>query len=235
MDFKGLKKYFTPKNKIPQFIGYGIAAFGVLVAIFYWLYFGVPFMIVGVCVVLFMRDSRPSDSDVDATAKAKLSDLDTRARAHIDIHEKPIKAFPPEVFDGYDYSEPDGLLVCRGGDKKCRTNKYSAAEMVFTQDVLHVFLYRFCLTEDSEQSEYMDERYENLGRASIGSRRAQFHFMGRTDGETYEHEIYTLEIRNSADEVILEIPVDAGADVDRAVDAINHLIKSKKAQKQDTV
>ena len=234
MDFKGMQKYFSPKNMIPQIIGYGIAAFGVFIAIADWLFFGVPFIIVGGCIILFLRDSRPSDNDIDSTAETKIKDLDERAKAHIDVHEKPIRAFQPEVFAGYDYSEPEGLLVSRGSDKKYRTNKYAAAELIFMQDRLHVLMYRFCLTKEDERTTYMTEKYDDLGGASVSSKKETFRLYGRTDGESFERELQTLEIRNNAGDIIFEIPVDAGADVDRTVETINQLVKSKKAQNQST-
>ncbi len=229
MDYKGLIKYFKPKNMIPQTVGIAIIVFGVLVAILYWAYFGVPIILVGACIVLFTRDSRISDDEVDSTAAAVIKDLDERAREDIGTRERVLRAFMPEVFTGYDYSaSAESLLVARGKDTKLRSNMYAAAELIFTEEGLHAYMYRFCLTEPKEDSRRILLKYDELGGASVSTRNERFTICNVSGDSSVEREVGTLEIKNTSGEVVMAIPVDAGADVDRAVETINRLAESKK-------
>lgn len=231
MDHKGLKKYFTPKNMIPQIIGAVICAFGIFVAVVDWIYFGAPIMIVGVCVILFTRDSRVSDEEVDRTVASKIKDLDERARADVGVREREMRGFMPESFSGYEFA--DGIAVARGRDRKLRSERYAAAELVFTQECIHAYVYRFCLTEDEDSERRVTVKYADIGDAAVTERTVSVRVSNEPKGEPAEVTVHTLEILDDAGEPIISIPVGEGADVDRVVTNIKRLAEREKA-KSDT-
>lgn len=235
MDYNGFKKYFTPINMIPQIIGGFIVACGAIFAIVvrhFGLYFGVIIAIVGLCVLVFARDSRPSDEDVDGAVAKKINDIDSTARQGIDIRERLIKAFPPVLFADYDFSgwetDPENFAVQRGRDGRYRTNTYSAAEIMFAQERLHIYMYKVCLTEEKEESTTLSERYLDLKGAKIERRTRSFVMYSGKNEKRVELEFETIVIENNSGEVIFEMPVHDGADVDKTVETVNHLIDSKK-------
>ena len=235
MDYNGFRKYFTPVNMIPRIIGGFIVACGVIFAIVVrrmGLYFGFVIVITGLCVMIFSRDSRPSDEDVDGAVAKKIKDIDDTARQEIDVREKLIKAFPPVVFSDFDYSgyelDPGNFAVQRGRDGKYRTNRYSAAEIMFAQEKLHIFMYKICLTEEKEETKCLSERYVDLKEARIDRRTRSFVMYSGKNERRVELEFETIVIENNAGEVIFEMPVHDGADVDRTVETVNRLIDSKK-------
>ncbi len=230
MDYKGLTKYFTPKNIVPQIIGYVIVGFGVLVAAAYWIYFGIPIIAVGGAVVFFTRDSRMTDAEVDGVAAAKIKNLEDRARAELDVHEKELRGFPPEVFAGYDFTVSEGLMTARGHDKKYRSDRYAAAQFVFAQDLLHILSCRFRLTCDDERTMHISERYENLSCAEVRKDKGTFTLTTSKTPETFERELCWLVIKNNDGATVFEVPVDPGADVDRTISSVNQLIKARKAK-----
>ncbi len=230
MDYKGLTKYFMPKNIIPQIVGYVILAFGVLVAAVYWIYLGVPIIAVGGAVLLFTRDSRMSDAEVDGVAASKIKNLEDRARSELNVHEKELRGFPPEIFAGYDFTVGEGLMINRGHDKKYRTDRYAAAQFVFARDFLHILSCRFRLTCDDERTMHISERYENLSCAEVRKDKGTFTLTASAKKETFERELCWLLIKNNDGDVIFEVPVDPGADVDRTISSINQLIKAKKSK-----
>ncbi len=231
MDHKGLKKYFTPKNMIPQIIGAVICAFGVFVAVVDWVYFGAPIIIVGVCVILFTRDSRVSDEEVDRTVASKIKDLDERTRADIGVREREMRGFMPESFSGYEFAED--VAVARGRDLKLRSDRYAAAELVFTQECIHAYVYRFCLTKDEDSERRATIKYGDIGDAAVTERTVAVRVSNVSKGEQAEVTVHTLEILDGAGEPIISIPVGDGADVDRVVTNIKRLAEREKA-KSDT-
>ena len=233
MDYKGLKKYFEPKNMIPQIIGAVICAFGIFVAVADFIYFGVPIIIVGVCVILFTRDSRVSDEEVDRTAASKIKDLDGRARADIGVRERDMRGFMPETFSGYEFT--DGTAVARGRDRKLRSDRYAAAELVFTQECIHAYVYRFSLTKEEESERRAVIKYCDVGDAAVTERTVSVRVSNVPKGERAEVTVHTLEILDGAGEPIIVIPVGVGADVDRVVKNIKRLAEREREKaKSDT-
>ncbi len=232
MNYKGLMKYFQEVNKVPLIIGYALVVLGALCVIMrgFFLILGVIILAAGLAVIFFCRDSRPSDTEIDGAVSKKVGDLDVEVRREIDIHEKLIKAFPPITFAEYDFREREGLLVGKGRDNRYRSNVYSAAEILFGQDRLHIYMYQFMLTEDNESRHCLTERYVDLSGASIEHRTLGFDLYGNKE----KHgtlDFTDIMIRNNAGEVIFEMPVRDGADVDKTVEIINRLIGQKKAER----
>lgn len=96
MNNKEFSKYFKPKNNVPLYIGVGIVVFAVLVAALYWLPLGVCFGFIGVAVIGFGRDSRPSDAEIDNAVAGRVADIDEQLRMRLGKREKFIGGRMPD-------------------------------------------------------------------------------------------------------------------------------------------
>ncbi|MFY9381469.1 MAG: hypothetical protein WBI55_08510 [Eubacteriales bacterium] len=234
MNFENNKKYYLPRKVTWQIIGGIIAAIGVP---FFFLrqmgFYGgtmiaLILVLIGVCIVIFANSSRPSDADIENCIAIKTKDVMERARMYIDTREKMIKAYPPMTFCEYDFSEADSeeFLVQRGKDGRYRTNKYSYAIITFGQEKLHTYMYQFSLTKDWEQDTALDYKYTDLLSAEI--ERMSHIFKFGVKGIETKVDFESMVIRKNDGEVIFTMPVRHAADVDKTVETINHLIKSRK-------
>lgn len=234
MDYINNIKYFMPQKNLWKIIGIVVAILGIP---FFFIrrggaMTGCVIIAVGVCIFVFAKDSRPSDSDIDNAVTKKIKNVDELARKGIDLREKLIKAFPPVMFSDFDYSgtEDGDVQVQRGQDRKFRSNKYSAAEIMFATEKLHIFLYSFYLTKEEDTEKYFEAKYTDLQNAVIEKRTKKFEVPKGKKTESAEIEHFSIIVRDNNGEIIFETPVHEGADVDKTVDIINRLIESKKAE-----
>ncbi len=235
MDYNSYKKYFLPTNNIGQIIGCFIMACAIpfFFIRFGGIYMGVITIAIGACVFVFAKGTRPSDSELDSACETKIKDIEDTARHGIDIREKLIKAFPPVTFSEYDYSGEDKyseeFTVQRGADGKYRSNRYSSAVILFAQEKLHLYMLQFSLTSANEEEKFYEAKYTDLLSSSIEMRHTKFTLE---KGTKKEHEASVeyraIVIRDNKENIVFEMPVHDGADVDKTVETINRLITSKK-------
>lgn len=241
MDYINNIKYFLPQKNFWKIVGAVIAAVGVP---FFFMghggsMIGCVIIAVGLCVFIFAKDSRPSDADIDNAVAKKIKNVDEFARRGIDIREKLIKVFPPVMFSDYDYSNDDEsdeeLKVQRGQDRKYRSNKYAAAQIMFATEKLHIFTYRFCITKEADDEKYFEAKYTDLQNAVIEKRSRKFSVPKGKGFEEVDIEYRSIVVRDNNGDAIFEMPVHDGADVDKAVDTINRLISAKKADLEKAI
>ncbi len=236
MDYLNNIKYFMPQKSFWKIVGAVIVAIGIP---FFFIghggsMIGCVTIAVGLCVFIFAKDARPSDTDIDNAVAKKIQNVDEFARRGIDVREKLIKAFPPVMFSDFDYNagsdDEEELKVQRGQDRKYRSNKYAAAQIMFATEKLHIFMYRFCLTKEADDEKYFEAKYTDLQDAVIEKDSRKFNIPKGKGFEEVELEYRAIVIRGNDGEIIFKMPVHDGADVDKAVDTINRLISSKKAE-----
>ncbi len=227
-------KYFSPASNLPKIIGGVIIALGALMCLMrgMMLFLGVVVMAIGAAVFFLAKESRASDEDVDNALADMGSDLDYKAKLDVDVREKMLTAFRPEVFSEYDFSgaveSPDSFRLVRGADRKFRTNKFTATEIVFTQTRLHIYKYSLNLTEEGENIEKLIEKYVDLDSVGIDSDTREYSCVNGKKSTTEKLETRTMYVKMNDGTVAIRFPVGSGADVDRAVEEINRLIRTRK-------
>ena len=233
MDYNSYKKYFKPKNFIMQIIGGFIAAcsipcffirgFGTMM--------GVVIIAFGACLIIFANGARPNDSEIDGAIALRVKDIDELAIQRVDSREKLIKAFPPVTFGEYDYSDYNNtsgdFLIQQGRDGKYRTNKYSSAQILFAQEKLHILMYQFYLTKDESDTKYFDCKYTSLQSAVIERKNHNFIMYSGKKEQKINLDYESIVIRDNDGNVVFDMPVHEGADVDKAIESINRLIEAK--------
>lgn len=236
MDYINNIKYFLPQKNFWKIIGAVVAVLGIP---FFFIgrggsMMGFVVIAVGLCIFIFAKESRPSDSDIDSAVEKKIKDIDEKARKGIDLRERLIKAFPPVIFSDYDYrgcGEDGGdINVQRGADRKYRSNKYSAAEIMFAMEKLHIYIYQFYLTKETEEERYFEAKYTDLKNASLERGSNVFVISKGKKTEEVTIEFRSIVVRDNSGSVVFEMPVHDGADVDKTIDTINRLIASKKEE-----
>ncbi len=236
MDYINNIKYFLPQKPFWKIVGGVIAALGAIIMVLPGrgsMMLGCIPLFIGACIFIFAKDARPSDADIDNAVEKKIKALDELARRGVDIRERLIKAFPPVSFSGYNYrgseNDPD-LKVQRGSDKKYRSNKYSAAEILFAMEKLHIFMYQFCITKEEEDQRYFEAKYTDLKNATLEHGTNVFTVPKGKSFDEVTLEYQSIVIRDNDDNVIFDMPVTDGADVDKTIEIINRLITSKKEE-----
>ncbi len=233
------QKYFSPASNLPKIIGGVIIALGVVMCLMrgIMLLLGVVIMAIGAAIFFLAKESRASDEELDGALANMASDLDYQARLDIDVKEKVMSAFRPEVFTEFDYSgaetSPGTFRLVRGADRKYRTNKYTATEIVFTQTKLHICKYSLNLTEEGEDTERLAEKYVDLSSVGIDSETHEYTCVNGKKSVPVKIETRTMYVKKNDGTVAMRFPVGTGADVDRAVEEINRLIRTRKEKAEE--
>lgn len=235
MDYNSYKKYFLPHNNLWQIIGGIITVCGI--PFFFFRGFGsmmaIVIIAVGLCVFVFAKGNRPSDSEIDMAAAKKSENIEENARRGIDIREKLIKAFPPVSFSDYEFSGKNGdegeFMVQKGSDGKYRSNRYYSAVILFAQEKLHIYEYAFSMTEPYEKENYFASLYTDLKEAKLEHRESSFVInKGAKSEKEVKLEHNAITVYNNDGEKVIDMPVKDDADVDKTVENINRLITGKK-------
>lgn len=232
-------KYFSPSSSVPKIVGGVIIAIGVVMMFLrgIMLLLGVVVAAIGGAVFFLAKESRASDEEVDKALSDMASDLDYRAKSDVDVKEKIMSAIRPEVFQEYDYSgaesDPGTFFMVKGSDNKYRTNKYTSTEIVFTQNKLHVYKYSLILTSEGESVEKLCEKYVDLDSVGVESRVGDFTYVSGKKRIPAKVETRTMFVKKNDGTVAIRFPVGGGADVDRTVEEINRLIRTRKEKARE--
>ncbi len=233
------RKYFSPASSVPKIIGGVIIAIGAVMCLLrgMMLFLGVVVMAIGAAIFFLAKESRASDEDLDGALADMASDIDYQARLDIDVREKVMSAFRPEVFTEFDYSgaesSPGTFRLVRGADRKYRTNRYTATEIVFAQAKLHIYKYTLNLTEEGEDAERLAERYVDLDSVGIDTDTREYICVNGKKSFPAKIETHTMYVKKNDGSVAMRFPVGSGADVDRTVEEINRLIKTRKEKAEE--
>ena len=230
-----LEKYFSPMGKTSQIVGVILIVIGLIGIGIGWvfMYLGVCVLAAGVAILFIRRDSRASDADVDSAVSRQIGDIEYWAGREIDVREKMLKSFPTEHFGEFEFggsvTDPDSFLMIRGRqDKRLRTNVYSATVVMFAQEMLHIYKHTVNLTKDDERVEKINEKYIDLSAAELIRTSllcAQSDIKNRT---AIEVGTCRVSVKNNAGEELISFPVTDGADIDKFVESINRIIKTRK-------
>lgn len=234
MEAKRNLKYFTQKLLTPvSIVGAVLLVIGViLTAIFAgsdvrWVSFiGIAVAIVGIVLVYTVIGGRTSPSDLDYQVYERVKFLDETAQKRLEVYESHFsKVINPVTIKGYDYNTTEGLYFKKGTDNKNRTNIYNTAVIYFTKDKMHIYGKHFSLTDDLFDKEIMGHyRFVDVDRAEIIDKEVAFQ-EGKYTRRIMTH---TFRIVKNNGDVILNMSVDYGADIDKAVEDINRVISVAK-------
>lgn len=223
METKRNIKYFTQKGLSPltivalAIIGVGIILnFGPISSASPVLY------LTGIGCLVFAMSGSAKEVDIDYQVSEKTKDLEEQAMIKYEVYEKDFLTIVNSAkLHGYDYVS-EGVHFKHGADGKNRTSKYNGFQLFYTEDKLYIHGRRFSLIDDLDDAEFGGAyKYLDLDRAEHGTGELE---LPKNRKVTYN----VFRILDNNGEAILHISVGYGADVDKTIEDINHVINLKK-------
>ena len=152
----------------------------------------------------------------------KIKDLDERAMIRFEVYEKDfLTIVNPAKLHGYDYIT-EGVYYKHGADGKNRTSMYNGIQIFYTDKKLYVHGRRFSLLDESIDSDFGGSwNYLDLDHAQYVEREMP---LPKNRKVTYQ----VFEIVDNDGNNVVELSVSYGADVDKVIEDINHVINLKK-------
>ena len=219
METKRNLKYFSTKGiNVILIVGLAICLLGVIL-----LFgpktksFGLVVVLIGSVVAVFGSGAKSGESEIDNQIYSIVKDMPEQAQIKYEVYEKHfLKIINPVFLKGFDFKSPE-LMCKKGPDHKFRTESYNAAQLYFTKEKIYVYGKHICLIDDSEEKNYEfggSFLYEDVDKAYIEDEKI------KVNGREISVHSFAIRLKNGDD--IFKIPVEYGADVDKAADDINH-------------
>lgn len=222
METKRNSKYFTTKGLSPLaivglvFCGLGLVAMGISSDM------GMLLILVAIGCFVFSASGTAKETDIDFQVSEKIKDLDERAMIKYEVYEKDfLTIVNPAKLYGYDYVS-EGVYFKHGGDGKNRTSMYNGIQLFYTEEKLYVHGRRFSLIDDTVDNEFGGVfDYLTLSHADYEACEMQ---LPKDRKVTY----HVFKIFDNNGKAVVDVSVSYGADVDKTIEEINHVINLKK-------
>ena len=222
MENKKNYKYFAQRGLPPfSIVGLVLIVLGI-VALFEIKDLGIMLIIAGIACLILSTSGRAKESDLNYQVSEKIKDLDERAMIRFEVYEKDfLKIVNPAKIHGYDYIS-EGVYFKHGADGKNRTSKYNGIQIFYTDKKLYVHGRRFSLIDEADDETFGGSwDYLTLDKAEYEEREMP---LPKNRKVTYQ----VFKVLDNDGNAVVELSVSYGADVDKVIDDINHVINLKK-------
>ncbi len=230
METKRNLKYFTASGVSTAIIvGAALIVLGVILCIVpQTRQFGILIIMAGLCIVVFASGSKAKESDIDYQIDENIKEIYETTMKKYEVYEKNfIRIASPALLKGFDYNTKNNFQFKRGTDAKNRTNYYTAVQFFYTNEKLYVYGKHFSMTDDLVNEEIKGiYNYTELGAAEVVE-----DVYETEKGRKFE--FYNFKLTDKNGKQILYFTVTYGADVDKAVEQMNHVIAVKKKAAAD--
>lgn len=223
METKKNYKYFARRGLSPlAIIGIVLIVAGIVITFGGVKGLDMMFYLGGIACIVLASSSTAKEPDINYQVAEKIKDLEEQAMIRFEVYEKDfLKIVNPAKLHGYDYVS-EGVYFKHGADGKNRTSKYNAIQIFYTDKKLYVHGKRFSLINDMEDEEFGGSwNYTDIDCASFEEREMP---LPKNRKVTYQ----VFIIKANSGENIVELSVSYGADVDKVIDDINHVVNLKK-------
>lgn len=222
METKRNLKYFTTKGLSPlSIVGLAIIVAGFIVSGIIR-DMGVMLVLIGIGFLVFSASASAKETDIDYQVSEKIKDLEEQAMIKYEVYEKDFLTIvnPAKLF-GYDYIGEE-VHFKHGADGKNRTSVYNGIQLFYTEDKLYIHGRRFSLINDLDDTEFGGAySYLDLDRADYETREKP---LPKDRKVTYQ--VFLIYANDG--KPVCEVSVSYGADVDKTIEEINHVINLKK-------
>ncbi|MBQ3791763.1 MAG: hypothetical protein II797_01540 [Clostridia bacterium] len=236
METKRNLKYFTQKGlSVFIYISLGLLLVGVILLIVAGrntalLMVGILFVLLGFGFLMFSSSGKSNELDIDAACQAMTKDLIELATKRFEVYERSyLRMIHPIEIRAYQFDDSPDLLTKKASDGQLRSNLFSGIYMFFTNDNVYIYQRIFSVTDESYLKDY-DHKipYAKMVGASVEEHPVQF----EQGNKTREYKDYKFVITTTEGEV-LRMSVAGGADIDKAVADINHVVDVKHKNPTD--
>ncbi len=223
METKKNYKYFTQNGlSALSIVGIVLIVLGIFVMFLQIKGLEIMIFIAAIACFVLSASGKAKETDINYQVSEKIKDLEERAMIRYEVYEKDfLRIVNPAKLHGYDYIT-EGVYFRHGADGKNRTSAYNGIQIFYTDKKLYVHGRRFSLLDNAEDSEFGDSwRYIDLDHAGFEEREME---LPKNRKVTYQ----VFKIVDNDGNNVVEISVSYGADVDKVIDDINHVINLKK-------
>jgi len=223
METKKNYKYFAKRGLSPlSIVGLVLIVIGFIITIGQIKGLDMMLYIAGIACLVLASSGRAKESDINYQVSEKIKDMEERAMIRFEVYEKDfLTIVNPAKLHGYDYVT-EGVYFKHGADGKNRTSMYNGIQIFYTDKKLYVHGRRFSLIDNADDVEFGGSwNYLDLSHAQFEEREME---LPKNRKVTYQ----VFEVIDNAGEKVVEISVSYGADVDKVIEDINHVINLKK-------
>lgn len=232
METKRNLKYFTaPPVNVLALIGWGIVVIGIILMSLFWSTRipGLICIIVGFIVVAVTSGGKSEDSDLEYQAAERVKNLQERSEKKFEVYEKSfLKMLKPIDLKGYDFeAKEEPFYYRKGKDGKHRTNYYMGCNLIFTNEKLYIFGRRFSLIDDLIDAEVTGSYFYNeLSKADLEEKTYEY----KKGDKTIQVPFYVFKILKADGTEALQMCVEYGSDIDKAVENITRAITVRQKE-----
>lgn len=222
METKRNLKYFTSTGpSLLVLIGLAIIVVGVVMMMFPFMrMLGIIVAIVGLVVVVFGSGGKASGDDIEYQAGEKIKNMHEQGMIRFELFEKSLKYLRPLAIRGYEFD--DSVYYKKGSDGQQRTSIFSSAILFFTGEKICIHRKRFSFVDENLDEEIGGAyKYIDLDHAEI----RDFMFERQVGKRLVKFRVYKFAIVAKDGSDVLDMCVDYGADIDKACEDINRIIK----------
>ena len=228
MNYQKNLKYFKSTDTL-YYIGLAVMILGAglfVLAYIFWTYLfwyqdivGLALTAVGALVAFIPRSLRSSEKDIDEAIAEMTKDYETNTAEELGIQNQLIRELKPLLVGAYIYE--DGALFRRGRtDRKFRSDRYTAAALLFTKNGVCVAEKSFSLIEDGVKETVSEFLYSDIDGLFVES---EIHSFASGEQTT----VARLTVK-AGQKTLLSVPVTQSAALDRACEEINTRIRRGK-------
>lgn len=185
--------------------------------------YGIIGAIIGIGVLIFGSSGKSNDTDISYQAATKIKEIDEKAMKKFEVYEHNfLKSIKPIHMQGYVFDDSEELMIKRGSDGILRTPVYNGSVFFFTKEKMYIYKSHFSLIDESiDEDTGSVYQYTKLSSCGIDEFERTYK-RGNTLAKMKYYEFYIKDIDGNE---IYRMTIEYGADSDKAVSDINHVIK----------
>ncbi|CAG7654004.1 hypothetical protein ACFQI7_32105 [Paenibacillus allorhizosphaerae] len=184
-------------------------------------------MILGGAALIFLKiKGTPTDAEIDAICKSEIENAVKKGLSKIGIDEEQVQLIEPIVINGPCFENiAKEYLTKKGKDGRLRSSNYEFAVLLFSENQVYSYNYRFSLIEN-ERNEKTDEYfYKDIVSVSTSSDNV------KTKNKKGKEEVFNLEyfrLTTSGGTSISCSVWDVGG-TERSIQGMKQLLREKKS------
>lgn len=228
MEYQKNLKYFKSTDThyyigLPMFI-IGAALF--VLGYVFWMYFlpfqdmiGLVLFVLGAIIAFVPQAKRSSEKDLEEAISLMTKNYVEETTESLGLSSSLLRECPPMLVGTYTFE--DGTFVRRGKtDRKCRSNHYTAAALLFTKNGICISEKKFSLTEEKTEETLHEFSYADIDEITTQTGEHRFE-----NGETAKTAALLIL---ASGKTVFSLPVTSNGVLDRALDAVNLYMKRIK-------
>ncbi len=221
---RNLKYYTAAAVSVVMIVGVVVSALAAICLCINQLrLYGLIGIIIGIGILIFGSSGKSNDTDISYQTATKVKEIDEKAMKKFEVYEHNfLKSIQPVHMQGYVFDASEGLLIKRGSDGIIRTPLYNGAVLFFTKEKMYIYKSYFSLIDETvDEDTGLVFQYTKLANCGID----EFERTYKRGNALAKMKYYEFYINGTDGNELFRMTIEYGADSDKAVSDINHVIK----------